>query len=778
MAADDELKNSVNERIAAETQYTSVLSNLSIQLKTLATSTSTITKEQNKLVAELKKSKVRTSEGATIQQRLATELKNEIEDIKKRRISNPGMISAQTGLIDGLKQWSQSTSNDIKSNQIRTQHLTDTYTSITNQLTEDYAEVSSGLDYIKDADASLAENARKILVARQAMERGDKQYINAQGKQVDVENSLHGLISERIGLEKSYHTNLQNMISAAENLTIAENAQAAATKDAAKVADANAEFKNKLKTVAYELQSLGDDIKGLADAVYKTQQKFGVSFDTAATIATGTLIESAKSYFSKGPILSQDEIMAAGQSFMAEFGKVLNPADMARIASEAKKLGVTSDIYVNSRRAFLGTGNEEAVRTRAMSEFAKAGLSAGQALQFAAENADLVAVAGDKYAGALFRAAADAKKIGVNLGDVEKFANNLVGDFEGSLEKFAEVTAMGVELDVNQLAAASATGNPEDMINELKKQFTQSGITGEELQNSRQLRLALTQATGMTESAILRLAGQGGQPEEKSMTQQQLDAAKDTNTLLGKILEGGGAIGGIIAKGVTAGLYIANTSALLLNTAALLSNQGGMSALLKTMGSGTLGKLGVGAAGLGIGIGSALAGRELVKSGQTGAGIGLGVLGGGIGGLLLASLLAAPTGGGSLLLYGGLAAAGGLAAGGYAAMGKGDDIFSSAGYGARSLVTPTGTVALNNNDTVMAGTKLMSPGALTSPASTTTAPVVNTVNVDMSKLEARFDKLASSLGNLGNMKVEMDGHTVGRVSLNASSPLGRLAVVG
>jgi hypothetical protein len=772
MAADDELKNSVNERIAAETQYTSVLSNLSIQLKTLATSTSTITKEQNKLVAELKKSKVRTSEGATIQQRLATELKNEIEDIKTRRISNPGMISAQTGLIDGLKQWSQSTSNDIKSNQIRTQHLTDTYTSITNKLTEDYAEVSSGLDYIKDADASLAENARKILVARQAMGRGDKEYINAQGKQVDVENSLHGLISERIGLEKSYHTNLQNMISAAENLTIAENAQAAATKDAAKVADAIAEFKNKLKTVATGLQRLGDDIKGLADAVYKTQQKFGASFDTAATIAKGTLIESAKSYFRKGPILSQAEIMAAGQSFMAEFGKVLNPADMARIASEAKKLGVTSDIYVNSRRAFLGTGNEEAVRTRAMSEFAKAGLSAGQALQFAAENADLVAVAGDKYAGALFRAAADAKKIGVNLGDVEKFANNLVGDFEGSLEKFAEVTAMGVELDVNQLAAASATGNPEDMINELKKQFTQSGITGEELQNSRQLRLALTQATGMTESAILRLAGQGGKPEEKSMTQQQLDAAKDTNTLLGKLLESGGAIGGIIAKGVTAGLYIANTSALFANTAALISNLGGTGALLKTMGSGTLGKMVPGAAAglVGTGVGTA-------ETAATCGNVNNALIGGTIGTVVSTAAIAlAPETFGTSLLLPLLAPLVTSLIGGR--VGKGDDILSSAGYGARSLVTPTGTVALNNNDTVMAGTKLMSPGALTAPASTSTAPVVNTVNVDMSKLEARFDKLASSLGNLGNMKVEMDGHTVGRVSLNASSPLGRLAVVG
>jgi hypothetical protein len=768
MAADDELKNSVNERSAAETQYTSVLSNLAIQLKTLATSTSTITKEQNKLVAELKKLKVLTSEGATIQQRLATELKNEIEDIKKRRISNPGMISAQTGLIDGLKQWSQSTSNDIKSNQIRTQHLTDTYQSITNQLTKDYAEVSSGLDYIKDADASLAENARKILVARQAMERGDKKYINAQGEKVDVENSLHGLISERIGLEKSYHTNLENMISAAENLTIAENAQAAATKD---VADAT-KFKNELKTVAAGLQSLGEDIKGLADAVYKTQQKFGVSFDTAATIAKDTLIESAKSFFSKGPILSQDEIMAAGQSFMAEFGKVLNPADMARIAGEAKKLGVTSDIYVKSRRAFLGTGNEEAVRTRAMSEFANAGLSAGQALQFAAENADLVAVAGDKYAGALLRAAADAKKIGVNLGDVEKFANNLVGDFEGSLEKFAEVTAMGVELDVNQLAAASATGNPEDMINELKKQFTQSGITGEELQTNRQLRLALTQSTGMTESAILRLAGQGGKPEEKSMTQQQLDAAKDTNTLLGKILERGGAIGGIIAKGVTAVLYAANTSALLLNTEALLSTQGGISALLKSMGGGTLGKMvpGVGAGLVGTGVGTAV-------TAATGGNVNNALIGGTIGTVLsTAAAFFAPETFGTSLLLPLLAPLVMSLIGGR--VGKGDDILSSAGYGARSLVTPTGTVALNNNDTVMAGTKLMSPGALTSPASTTTAPVVNTVNVDMSKLEARFDKLASSLGNLGNMKVEMDGHTVGRVSLNASSPLGRLAVVG
>ena len=77
----------------------------------------------------------------------------------------------------------------------------------------------------------------------------------------------------------------------------------------------------------------------------------------------------------------------------------------------------------------------------------------------------------------------------------------------------------------------------------------------------------------------------------------------------------------------------------------------------------------------------------------------------------------------------------------------------------------------------MAGTKLLSAGALSPSMSIPSQPatVNNTVNVDMSKLEAKLDKLASSLSN---MKVEMDGNAVGRVSLNARSPPDRLSVIG
>ena len=303
--------------------------------------------------------------------------------------------------------------------------------------------------------------------------------------------------------------------------------------------------------VTTELVKLANGLKNLTDSIYKTQQRFGVSFDTAASLYKDTLIASATSFFSaatgKGPFVSQEEILAAGQSFTKQFGTVLQPEEMNRIAKEAKALGVSSDVYVNAKRAFLGTGNEEATRMRAMSEFAKNGLSAGQAIQFAADNADLLAVAGEKYSDSLFRAAAESKKIGVNLRDIEKFATSVVGDFEGSLENFAELSALGVEMDFNQLAQVAATGTTDEMKDVLSQQLSMSGITGEELQRNRQVRLALTQTTGLDEATILRLAGVVEEPKEPTLDDKQLAAATEANSHLGRIAELLGATGGIFS---------------------------------------------------------------------------------------------------------------------------------------------------------------------------------------------------------------------------------------
>jgi len=212
--------------------------------------------------------------------------------------------------------------------------------------------------------------------------------------------------------------------------------------------------------------------------------------------------------------------------------------------------------------------------------------------------------------------------------------------------------------------------------------------------------------------------GEGAVPVEKTQAEQSQEALQSAT------------LKGADAAMATTAAILSLIGALTPNTAATIANtvaMGSSGMFRKALGS-TAGRVGVGAAGVTVGVGSAMAGRELVEQGNTKTGMGLGLLGGAAGGLLLASALAPFTGGASLALYGGLAAAGGLGGLRYAASGmkseEGDDVISSPGYGSRVLVTPTETISLNNKDTVMAG------------------------------------------------------NTVGRVSLNARSPMDRLSVVG
>lgn len=109
--------------------------------------------------------------------------------------------------------------------------------------------------------------------------------------------------------------------------------------------------------------------------------------------------------------------------------------------------------------------------------------------------------------------------------------------------------------------------------------------------------------------------------------------------------------------------------------------------------------------------------------------------------------------GASALAATGIGAIGALAVMGIPAiysMIKGDDIIS--GYGSRTLVTPTGNVALNNNDTVIAGTRLFSEGALRTGGD--------------SELNRKVDNLISTLQN-ATTTINVDGtmRTVPRMSL-------------
>jgi len=94
-----------------------------------------------------------------------------------------------------------------------------------------------------------------------------------------------------------------------------------------------------------------------------------------------------------------------------------------------------------------------------------------------------------------------------------------------------------------------------------------------------------------------------------------------------------------------------------------------------------------------------------------------------------------------------------------------------------NILTPTspGEYVVNAKATKTYGMEMLdniNKGTYKAPQQ---APAPTNVSVDMSKLEAKFDKLTAAFAG---MKIDLDGNTVGRVSLNARSPLDRLSVVG
>jgi hypothetical protein len=100
-----------------------------------------------------------------------------------------------------------------------------------------------------------------------------------------------------------------------------------------------------------------------------------------------------------------------------------------------------------------------------------------------------------------------------------------------------------------------------------------------------------------------------------------------------------------------------------------------------------------------------------------------------------------------------------------------DTSISRPGYGDRTLVTPTSTVALNNQDNVIAyaddmistntGVELLSKGAIAKDAKGP-SPEVN-VKVDLQSLEKKLDQVIAAVAS---MQVVMDGNKVGKVMSN------------
>jgi hypothetical protein len=409
---------------------------------------------------------------------------------------------------------------------------------------------------------------------------------SAQAKQSEIEQ-LDEIIEgspETLAVEKERTSKIKELTDTVEKnkgqleiLTEEEKLLASVTEQQAK----NLE-EAKTKKLRDNLLDFAKAISTITDTVRKTQQAFGIAAGQAAQLNIGTEIQSALSYFSLSAKVSGEEIRAAISAFQEEFGGVITPEAAKEIASQAKELGVTTSQLAVARRQFMtatmgNVGAAAAQQDKFISEFQKKGLTSKDALDAIAQNSEIFARNGTRFAASFARAAADAKKIGVDLGKIDQIGDNIIGDFEGFLEKTAELGAMGFGFDSQRMAEIAESGDTGALMNELRSQLAQQGKDLTNLRRSEQL--ALSQAFGIPMAELQRLAQTQTDGSGEQLTEQE-----KANSLMSKvvnILEKFGVVLGAAAAALTGAISISSMKTAL-NTSFIASAMGATKGLFAT----------------------------------------------------------------------------------------------------------------------------------------------------------------------------------------------------
>ena len=521
----------------------------------------------------------------------------------------------------------------------------------------------------------------------------------------------------------------------------------------------------KLTALATTVNSVNTEMQKLVGAINKTQEQFGLAAGQAANLKVDNIVssfnsyvESAKSLFSGKPEfgVSAEMIEGAQAAYQNEFGGILTTGAAKDLAMQARTMGVTAEQLTKARRVFTAQslGNvAEAKKSqdKFIAEFAKKGLTSKDAMQAISQYSELLARNGTRFAQSFTRAAADAKKIGIDLSKVSQFGDNLINDFEGFLEGQAGLGAMGFNLDSNRLAQISETGSDADLFNELRSQLASTGKDITKLRRSE--RLELESAFGMSISEMQKLAGETPTSDTKSPEDLQVEA----NGLLNRL-----AVGIDLLTKSLGGITNVLLTAIGINTFATAFATGGMAGTLLPIAAG----IATIAAFTTIASSEINKGKALYRSGEKGVGITVGTLGGGLMGgiaaaaaLAIAGIITGLTGGAALPIIAALAPvvmsgsilAGG-AYGGYSTT-KGDDVISQTGYGKRSLITPSGVIALNNKDNIIAyaddldGTKKLPYGSIAKKA----VEKYEQLDVFKKQVNDTFAQLISPSGGFGQI---------------------------
>jgi len=550
-------------------------------------------------------------------------------------------------------------------------------------------------------------------------------------------------------------------------------------------------------------------------------------------VIMGNFARSVQSFFTSATTVTGKEILGAQEAFRAEFGGVITSGAAKDLAIQAKELGVTTEQLAQARRVFMTTsmgnvGEAKAQTDRFIAEFQKRGLTSKDAMEAITKNSELFARNGNRFAQSFVRAAAEAKKIGVDLGKIDQVGDNIIGDFEGFLMKMSELGAMGFGLDSGRLAEVAETGDTGALFDELRSQLAATGKDITNLRRSEQL--ALSQAFGIPMAELQRLAaptaGSGEQLTEQEQTNSlltiiadkagymagalgalagltggvqafllrriavntQVSAAKSGATeATGAIKSVAGATGGVAPTVGGAGGGVSGISKLTsgLNPAALLQGAAAlvvMAGALYVMGKALQQFKDVSAGDLGVAVGAitALTLALVALGALMASGIGGAAVLAGIGVMVLMA--------GAVALVGAALQSVGNSAAGIARLGTSFDTLASAlgRLNALDFSKLDKIKELANTNlalqpitaptvpTVPPATPKAPPATGAAPVTPPATPATPVTPVDFAPLEKKLDAVVAAIGR---MSVQLDGNKVGRVVANTAASTAQVGVL-
>jgi hypothetical protein len=482
--------------------------------------------------------------------------------------------------------------------------------SVLQQILAQLRDTAEGLPADGSTDTHSKRTAELIAheeLSRKATEKNSEE----TKKNTDSNKSLISTIGD-LGKNLQKFTSILNKTQKDFGVSIA----GAAKLQAAAMADSAKSFVNSLKSI--NVTQILQGVKNLAGIALSGTVAAGKSFLSGGGIeglgkAGMDTVDKFIAELTKplaGPAAKQtalpEEILEATRFYQEEFG-VINREFGRSIAQEAKDRGLSAQQLVQARRVFattaMGDLNKVAsIQARFFDEFAAKGLTPKIALEAISKYSELIARNGTRFADSFARAAADAKKIGVDLGKVDQIGDNIIDNFENFLEGSAEMGAMGFNFDTTRLSELAETGSTADLFNELRSQLALSGKDITKLRRSE--RLALEDFLGVSISDMMKMTGMT--PDGAT---GETDPASETNNLLGQLLVLLAVSGPVIGMLMTG---LSGVSKALSMGSDLISSIVGLGVALGSILTRGLFVAGVGLAGLYV----AKHGWSLVKEGQ------------------------------------------------------------------------------------------------------------------------------------------------------------------